>query len=149
MSEVQKLESLLSLVQRNRRKPRPVGAAPVARAEPAPAREPRVSSPSPLEVALGGATGKPPAPTPADKPSARAASAPTPAVPTKVAATPAPLPTPPPSSTPVVSTTPTPIAASPVVSPSGPFTMANETAVIRTPKTFGELLTRSLALRPR
>jgi len=42
-----------------------------------------------------------------------------------------------------------PVAAAKIVAPSAPVAASAESAVVVEPKTFGELLTRSLALRPR
>ncbi len=147
VSQVQKLESLLALVQRNRHKPR-AATAPAA----APGRT-RKTSPSPLEVAIGGAADEPAAPAkpqPVARATPKAQPRPAPARPAapKTAPTPVTAPTPMRAAKPAAPTKPTPVAAAPIAAPSAPVATASSDVVVEMPKTFDELLAQSLALRP-
>jgi hypothetical protein len=133
---IQKLEGLLARVQRNRHAPRPTRAA-----EPA-----RPASTTPLEMAAEGEVERPlelTQPKAVVAPEARSAPAPA-ARPTPapaVRAEPAPAPAVPARAEPVV-------APAPAVA-SAPIARATSPAPRRAPATFGELLERTLALRPR
>lgn len=164
--QVQRLEGLLARVQKNRNEPRIANAAAVANTAqlPTPAVAARVATPSPFEDAVESRLSKPaqpvaapvPAPvvpmaapaaravslkpTPAAQPAARPASL-KPAAPVAVARAVA-------VAAPVDPNAPARIATSPAP-PSAPIAQVASAHPSMEGLSFGELLRRSLALRPR
>jgi hypothetical protein len=170
---IQKLEGLLARVQRNRNAPRPTRAAEAARPSSGMPLEMAVEGEleHPLELSQPKAVVTPEArpapaaaraePTPAARaeptpaPAARAEPTPAPAVRAEPAPAPAarPEPTPAPAAR-AEPAPPAPARAEPVVAPapavaSAPIARATSPAPRRAPATFGELLERTLGLRPR
>ena len=154
-AQVERLEGLLARVQSNRSKPR-VGLAPVAAAAPAPTAAPRVEparsarrrQSTPLEMALEEQLSKPavaPAPVTARQPAPppRPAAAAPPVVAPPVVAPPKP----PPSIRPAVAG-PDHVEEVPVVQPSRPIVHVISSHPPIQGETFGEILRRTLALRP-
>lgn len=156
-SRIQKLEALLEQVQERRNDPRSSRSAPTTSTAPTTATPTTAKKPeaTPLEAAMQDlgvvapgkpASSRPPKPTPAARPSVKPVSSP--AIP--VSAKPQPKPQPRPQ--PVVQK---PKPAQPVrldpkpPAASGPVASVASEPEVTTPPTFGELLDRTLALRPR
>ncbi len=144
---VEKLEELLARVQKNRARPRLVTASPAAAspaaaapaARPAPAKR---RAASPLEAALKAKT---PSITPAkiDEPRPAAVVDAKSEPPRAAVAAPRPAPTPAPA--PEVE----PIHIARPAASSAPVAEARGAVTLAKPKTFSELLERTLALKPR
>ena len=163
-SRIQKLEALLERVQDRRNAPRPSSGGAAA----APSPKKPAPQASPLEAAMQDlgvvappakpASSRPPKPTPAARPSVKPESTP------PVQAKPQPKPRPaPPKPQPVRPVRPKPVVPKPQAAKpaqpisldpeppaaSGPVASVASKPETTTPATFGELLDRTLALRPR
>ncbi len=143
--QVDKLHNLLTRVQENRTQPRAQAVAPApAAVEPEPPAAQRATrASSPLEMAVAGELDRAqPAPAPAPP---AAAPAPPAAAPAPPAAAPAPAPAPAPASPEggIVLADPNP------VEPARSVAQVVSKSPVGTDLSFGELLRRSLSLRPR